>query len=97
MPTDRGGEPKASATIETDDASWPKRVAKKVKLDVLVSPGPFAVLAIHHPGLLRMQLQPTITKPGVQLLSQAVCLGFALAMHDAVVSIAAKRNAWMVR
>ena len=55
------------------------------------------ILAIHHPGFLRVKLQPYFAQPCIQMLTHLVCLVLAHAVQDSVISVATERNARMVR
>lgn len=50
-----------------------------------VSPPPVIILAIDHPGLLRMQFQVTVSKPPFQRCSQPLRLSQGLAVAEGVI------------
>ena len=96
LPAHCRGEPQQGPAVSTDRASWPECVAKKVELNMLMSFCSLAVLAVHHPCFCRVHLQPAVTKTCRQPLAQIVCLGFAAAVQDAVVSIPTEGNVLVV-
>jgi len=55
---------------------------------VLVIELPLATLAVHDPGLGRVQLQPDLGHPVSDRHHHCICLPFRGAVHDGVVGIA---------
>ncbi len=50
------------------------------------------ILAVHHPGFLRMQFQMTLRKPLLQRRQQLLRLYLCLAVANGIICIALKRN-----
>src|SRR3954467_13158939 len=87
---------RADCRDETDEhfpraihrSSGPKGVAQKIELHFWISVLPVGILAVHDPGLLRMQFQVAFRKPLPQHIQQLTSLLLTVAMDDRIVCIA---------
>ena len=70
-----------------------KRITEKIELDVFISFSTIAVLAIHHPCFLRVQLKPHLPESGVKILAHRIRLNLGTAVQDTVVSVTTERDA----
>ena len=71
-PADRRRECREQTPVSIACGPRTERVAEKVERLVFRSPRSPDVLAVHHPGLLRVQFQPYLAKPCVQMLAHLV-------------------------
>jgi hypothetical protein len=73
-----------------------KRIAQTVEPFVWVGPAPILIFAVDNLRLLRMKRQPTLGKPLLQLLPQALCLRLRLTMTNRVIGIPFDRDVRVV-
>lgn len=92
LATDRGRKPSADLAMTSQDAPGPKRVAQEVELYVVVGSGSPAVLAVHHPGFVRVHLQSDCGQPLLQMRPHLQRFGLRSAVQDAIISVSAKRD-----
>lgn len=74
----------------------PEGVPQERELLVLMRARAFDVLAVHQPGLDRVQLQPTLGQPGRAPGPDQLRLGFAAAVHHHVIAVPFERDSRIV-
>jgi hypothetical protein len=78
------------ATISIDGLPRPKRVAKKVKPDMLIVLLSMNILAIDHPGFLGMKFQATLLQASLKPMPEIQRLFQSPAMDQPIISVPAK-------
>ena len=91
-PADRRRERCEQTTVSIACRSRTERVTQKIKRHILRLTTTIRILAVHHPGLVRVQFQSYSTKPCTQVLAHLDSLSFGTAVKDTVIGIATKRH-----
>ena len=89
---DRGQERHEQLAVLGPRGAFPEPEPQEVELDVLMLASPVVVLAVHDPGLLRVQGQPDLAHPFPDRREHMPCLAFADAVHHHVVHVAFERD-----